>query len=222
MHRKRAQHLRTIETDADMRAGVRALRRTCPHLARVYDRAGEPSLRRHAPGFEGLARIIVGQQLSIASAEAIWQRLTLAVQPMAPEAFMRRSDEALRRAGLSRGKVRTLRRVSSAIADGLDLDALAEAPEAVVHETLTALPGIGPWSADIYLLFCLGRADAFAPGDLALQTAAANALRLRERPSRDALLAIAERWRPWRGVAAHMLWADYKVAPLRGRSPKKA
>ena len=82
-----------------------------------------------------------------------------------------------------------------------------------MHEALTALPGIGPWSADIYMLFCLGRADAFAAGDLALQIAAARALRLSERPSREELLAIAERWRPWRGVAAHMLWAYYKVPP---------
>ena len=129
--------------------------------------------------------------------------------------------EELRRAGLSRGKVKTLRAMSAAIEAGLDLNRLAHAPEEIVHATLTELPGIGPWSADIFLLFCLGRADAFAAGDLALQTAAASALQLRERPSREELLEIAERWRPWRGVAAHMLWAYYKI-PAEHRDRKKA
>jgi DNA-3-methyladenine glycosylase II len=219
---KRTPPLQIIDTDAGMREGVRALRRKCPHLRRVHDRAGDPPLRRHAPGFEGLARIVVGQQLSIASAEAIWARVKAAARPMAPKAFLALSDAELRRAGLSQGKVRTLRAACVAIQDGLDLKKLAHAPEADVHEALTALPGIGPWSADIFLLFCLGRADAFAPGDLALQTSAQSALGLEERPSRDELLAIAERWRPWRGVAAHMLWAYYKVAPMGAKDRKNA
>jgi DNA-3-methyladenine glycosylase II len=218
---KRIKPSRTIETEADLREGIRALRRKCPHLRRVHDRAGDPPLRRHPPGFEGLARIIVGQQLSIASAQAIWTRVAAAVRPMSAKAFLALSDDELRRAGLSRGKVKTLRAMSAAIEAGLDLDRLANAPEEIVHETLTALPGIGPWSADIFLLFCLGRADAFAAGDLALQTAAASALQLRERPSREELLEIAERWRPWRGVAAHMLWAYYKI-PAERRDRKKA
>jgi DNA-3-methyladenine glycosylase II len=188
----------------------------------VHERTGDPPLRRHAPGFSGLARIIVGQQLSIARAEAIWGRVVQAVRPMTPGAFLALSEEELRRAGLSRGKVRTLRAASEAITGGLDLEELARAPEEAVHEALTAVPGIGPWSADIFLLFCLGRADAFAAGDLALQTAAGDALDLEERPSREALLSIAERWRPWRGVAAHMLWADYKLAAKRRRDPKSA
>jgi DNA-3-methyladenine glycosylase II len=118
--------------------------------------------------------------------------------------------------------VKTLRALSGAIVGGLDLDRLARAHETEVHEALTALPGIGPWSADIYLLFCLGRADAFAAGDLALQIAARAALGLEQRPSRDELFAIAERWRPWRGVAAHLLWAYYKVADRALLVPKNA
>jgi DNA-3-methyladenine glycosylase II len=218
----RSTSTRIIETDADVREGVRVLKRKCPHLRRVHARTGDPPLRRHVSGFEGLARIIVGQQLSIASAEAIWGRVVQAVRPMTPEVFLTLSDEELRRAGLSRGKVRTLRAAGTAIADGLDLETLAHAPEDAVHAALTAVPGIGPWSADIFLLFCLGRADAFAPGDLALQTAAMSALDLEERPSREALLAIAERWRPWRGVAAHLLWADYKLAAIRRKYLKSA
>jgi DNA-3-methyladenine glycosylase II len=213
---------RMIETDADLRAGVRALRRKCAHLRRVHERTGDPPLRRHAPGFEGLARIVVGQQLSIASAEAIWARVVATVRPLTPGAFLALDDEALRRAGLSRGKVRTMRAMSLAIEDGLNLQKLAHAPDEAVHEALTVVPGIGPWSADIFLLFCLGRADAFAAGDLALQTAAAAALDLKERPSREALLAIAEKWRPWRGVAAHLLWADYKLSALQRKSQKTA
>ncbi len=213
---------RTIDTDIDLREGVRALRRRCVHLRRVHERTGDPPLRRHAPGFEGLARIVVGQQLSIASAEAIWSRVVQTVRPMSARALLALGDEELRRAGLSRGKVRTLRAMSTAIADGLDLERLAHAPDEAVHEALTAVPGIGPWSADIFLLFCLGRADAFAAGDLALQTAAAAAMNLEERPSREALLSIAERWRPWRGVAAHLLWADYKLAAQRRKGPKTA
>ena len=221
MHRKPKKSQPKVLTNANMAEGLRALRRKCGHMRRVHDRAGDPPLRQHSPGFEGLARIIVGQQLSLASAQAIWGRVKLAADPMTAAAFLKLSDEELRAAGLSRGKVRTLRAVCSAIEDGLDLEQLAHEPEDVVHEVLTALPGIGPWSADIYLLFCLGRADAFPAGDLALQIVAARALRLRERPSTERLLALAERWRPWRGVAAHLLWADYKAAPIRTQSRKK-
>lgn len=219
---KRRQIARIIATDDDMREGIRALRRKCPHLRVVHELAGDPPLRRHAPGFEGLARIVVGQQLSLASAQAIWHRVQLAVEPLTPATLLTLSDKELRAAGLSRGKVRTLRAVSEAIAAGLDLDRLAQAPEDEVHTALTSLPGIGPWSADIYLLFCLARADAFAAGDLALQIAVRTALGLDARPTREELYDIAERWRPWRGVAAHLLWAYYKVPSMRDKILKNA
>jgi len=222
MHMKSVDKTSIVLDDAEMRKGIRALRRKCPHMRLVHDHAGDPPVRQHAPGFEGLARIVVGQQLSLASAQAIWGRLQRAAQPMTPRAFVKLSDAELRAAGLSSGKVKTLRALSGAILSGLDLDRLARAPETEVHEALTALPGIGPWSADIYLLFCLGRADAFAAGDLALQIAARAALGLEQRPSRDELFAIAERWRPWRGVAAHLLWAYYKVADRALLVPKNA
>jgi DNA-3-methyladenine glycosylase II len=220
MHTKRTTKAPTILSADEMRKGIRALRRKCPHMRLVHDHAGDPPLRQHTPGFEGLARIVVGQQLSLASAQAIWGRMLLAVQPMTPKAFLKLGDDQLRAIGLSTGKVKTLRAVSAAMVGGLDLDNLALAHETEVHEALTALPGIGPWSADIYLLFCLGRADAFAAGDLALQIAARAAVGLEERPSRDELFDIAERWRPWRGVAAHLLWAYYKVADRALLVPK--
>lgn len=222
MQTKRTTLQPVVLDDAYMLKGVRALTRSCPHMRMMRSMTGVPSVRRHASGFEGLARIVVGQQLSLASAQAIWDRLHQAVQPMSAEAFLAMSDEALRTAGLSKGKVRTLRALSEAVVAGLDLDSLAHAPEEDVHAALTALPGIGPWSADIYLLFCLGRADAFAAGDLALQIAVANALKLDERPSQDELFAIAERWRPWRGVAAHLIWAYYKVAGRQSETRKSA
>jgi len=222
MHMKRASAAPILLDDDGMRAGIRALRRKSPHMRRIHDQTGDPPPRDYRPGFAGLARIVVGQQLSLSSAQAIWGRLQTAAQPMTPQAFLALDDDALRKAGLSSGKVKTLRALSAAIVGGLDLDALSAAPEVDVHAALTALPGIGPWSADIYLLFCLGRADAFAAGDLALQIAARAALGLGERPSRDELFDIAEAWRPWRGVAAHLLWAYYKIADRSLLIPKNA
>lgn len=199
-----------IETEADIRAGVRALRLACPAMQRAHDIAGDPPLRRRAGGFEGLARIVVGQQVSIASANAIWTRLATAVSPFTPEQMSRKRDSTLKAAGLSAPKLRTLRAVAAAIRAGeLPINDLHGLEDAQIHERLCAVKGIGPWTADIYIMFCLGRADAFAPGDLALQIAAGHAAGLGERPSPAALAEMAERWRPWRGVAARLLWAYY-------------
>lgn len=201
---------RIIETENDIRDGVRALRRACQVMRHVHDVAGDPPLRRHKPGFEGLSRIIAGQQLSIASAEAIWRRTVVVVAPFDASTMLALSDDDLRGVGLSRPKIRTLRALAAAVAnEGLDIESLARKPEAVVHETLTAIHGIGPWTADIFLLFCAGQADAWAPGDLALQIAAQHALELGSRPTAADLAAIADRWRPWRGVAARLLWTYY-------------
>lgn len=188
-HMKKKQQAHIIIDEAGMRAGLRALRRICPHMRRIHDRTGDPPLRDYRPGFAGLARIVVGQQVSLASAQAIWGRLQAAVQPLTAEAFLLADDATLRAVGLSSGKVRTLRGIGTAIANGFDLEGLTNAPEATVHEQLTSLSGIGPWTADIYALFCLGRADAFASGDLALQTVTRLVMELDSRPSRDELLA---------------------------------
>lgn len=198
----------TLESAADIRAGAAALRRLCPVLRRVHDLTGDPPLRRHAPGFEGLARVVVGQQLSIASAAAIWTRAAAAVVPFDAETFLAQDDATLRAAGLSHGKVKTLRAAAQAVLDGaLMLD--TGVPDAELRDALMRVSGIGPWTADIYTLFCLGRADGFAAGDLALQIAVERAFELDARPGAVALLDMAERWRPWRGVAAHLLWAFY-------------
>ncbi len=206
----RAPPISVIATDADVAAGVTALRRKCPVFRRMHAVAGIPPLRRRPAGFEGLARIIVGQQLSVASASAIWSRTAVAVQPFEANVLLMMSDADLRGAGLSASKVRTLRAIAAAVAvDGLDLEALDPLDDAAVHAALTGISGIGPWTADIFLMFCLGRADAFATGDLALQVAAQWALDLETRPSPAELIAIAERWRPWRSIAARMLWSYY-------------
>lgn len=199
-----------IETEHDIKSGVRALRRRCAVMRAVHEVAGDPPLRRRPAGLPGLARIVIGQQLSIASAGAIWSRFEVAFAPLSAAAILAGSDEAMRSAGLSTGKMRTLRALAAAVADGrLDVDALGQLPEPVAREMLIAVHGIGPWTADLYMMFCLGRRDAFAPGDLALQVAAQRAFGLNERPQARALEDLAERWRPWRGVAARLLWSYY-------------
>ena len=200
---------RIIVTDDDVRDGVRALRRRCAVMRRVHDLAGHPPLRRRPAGFEGLARIIVGQQVSVASATAIWERTAAACVPLEPATLLALSDKGLAGAGLSRPKIRTLRAIAAACAGGLDLTRLDDRSDQEIHDALTAITGIGPWTADVYILFCLGRADGWASGDLALQVAVQRAFELTDRPGKDEMLELAERWRPWRGVAARLLWAYY-------------
>jgi DNA-3-methyladenine glycosylase II len=200
-----------IETQQDIAEAARALQAADPRLRTVAEAAGPLPLRRRGDGFAGLAAIIVSQQLSRASAEAIHRRLGNAIDPLTPERLNATGDEVLRRAGLSRPKVRALRAVGAAIAEGrLDTDGLRRAGDDAVREALCRVKGIGPWTADIYLLACLGRADVFPARDLALQEAARIGLGLGARPSADQLLGEAELWRPWRSVAAVLLWAFYR------------
>ncbi len=200
--------MRTLESVRDIRAGAAALRALCPAMARVHDLVGDPPLRRHPAGFQGLAQIVVAQQLSAASAGAIWRRTEALVAPFEPEVLLAQEVVALRGAGLSEGKIRTLVAVAEAVAGGRLSFESAVSDEAL-REQLLAIRGVGPWTADIYVMFCLGLADGFAAGDLALQLAAQRALGLAARPSAVELSRIAERWRPWRGVAARLLWAYY-------------
>jgi DNA-3-methyladenine glycosylase II len=216
--RRSAAVPRIIASEEDVREGVRALRRRCPTMRVVHDAAGDPPLRRRPAGFEGLARIIVGQQLSVASASAIWLRTLNLCQPFAPAGVEALDDVVLASAGLSRAKIRTLRAIALACSNGLELAALEAQSDAEIATALTAINGIGPWTADIYIMFCLGRGDAFAAGDLALQIGAQQALGLKMRPSAEELLGIAERWRPWRGVAARLLWNYYAHLKRTGRA----
>lgn len=206
-----------IHVDDDLDRALAALEALDPaRIAPMRARAGRPPLRRRAPGFEGLAAIVVSQQVSVASARAIEARLLGRFAPLEPAALAAASDEDLRACGLSAPKMRTLRACAEAILSGrLDLDALAHGDADQAHAALTAVTGIGPWTADIYLLFCLGHPDAFPAGDLALQEAARLAFGLKARPDARRLEALAKVWRPWRAVAARLLWSFYALAKAR-------
>jgi DNA-3-methyladenine glycosylase II len=200
---------------------VAARTRGCAIMRRIHQAAGAPALRRNPPGFLGLCRIVVFQQVSVASGTAIWARVQAGIAPFTAPAVLALTDEQMRALGLSGPKVRTLRAVAAAMAAGaIDLDTLGQTPDAAVREQLTALHGIGPWTADIFLMFNLGRADAFAAGDLALQESARIVMKLEERPNAQRLEEIAERWRPWRAIAALMLWDYYRVTKTaKGGAP---
>jgi DNA-3-methyladenine glycosylase II len=182
-------------------------------MSLILKRTGIPPARRFPADISGLSKIIVGQQLSAQSAAAIWGRVSAAFDPFAPEALLATNDADLKALGLSNGKIRTLRALSRAVVeDGLDITAMNTLDDLAIIETLTAIHGIGPWTADIYIMFALARRDAFASGDLALQLAVQHHFRLKARPTARELEQIAERWRPSRAVAAHLLWADYAFA----------
>jgi DNA-3-methyladenine glycosylase II len=182
-----------------------------PRFAEALPLVRPLPLRREADGFAALLRAIVGQQVSVASARAIWARLDTAGLTEA-SVMAKASDDDLRAAGLSRQKARYGKALAQA---GIDFNVLRGIPDVEVVRTLTAVPGIGVWTAEIYAMFALGRADVFAPGDLALQEAARVLFGLNARPSEKALRAMAEAWSPWRSVAARILWAYYRVARER-------
>ncbi|SDK67202.1 DNA-3-methyladenine glycosylase family protein [Paracoccus chinensis] len=203
--------LRVIASDADLAEGAAHLASVCPVWAQVLPQLGPLPLRRRADGFGALMSAIVSQQISTAAAASISARLAAAGLDV-PGTIMAADDAALRACGLSGQKVRYLRALAEA---GIDFDALRLMPDEEVSATLTALPGIGRWTAEMYLIFALGRADTFAPDDLALQEAARLMYGLAERPKGRALAELARPWAPWRAVAARGLWAYYHVAKGR-------
>lgn len=205
-----------IHTESDLERGIAALIALDPRWAPVMERAGKPPLRRRDGGFAGLAQIVVGQQVSVASAAAIHGRLVAIADPFDHASVLRARNDRLLRVGLSNAKVKTLKEIAKAIeARHIDLDALAAMPADDAHAALVALHGIGPWTADIYLLTCIGHADAWPAGDLALQEAARLAFGLRKRPDAKEMVRLAERWRPWRAVAARLLWTYYRAMKNR-------
>jgi DNA-3-methyladenine glycosylase II len=208
-----------IHTEADLDAALAALGEADPRFVPLIAEAGRPPLRRRSDGFAGLAAIIVAQQLSTASANAIWGRLAAAFEPLDPEAILRARPARLARLGLSAPKIRALKEIARAVKRGnLALATLGGLAAEDAHAALTAVHGIGPWTADIYLLACLGHADAWPAGDLALQEAARVAFALPARPTAKEMLALAESWRPWRAVAARILWSYYRVAATAAKS----
>ena len=202
---------RIIETDACVHEGMLWLAERCPRMKAAYAETGPLPLRRKPDGFAELLSAIVSQQVSVASAAAIWGRMEGAGM-VSPAACAAASEDDLRALGLSRQKIRYTRELARA---GIDFDALRGAETGDVIKTLVAVPGIGPWTAEIYAMFSLGRADVFAPGDLALQEAAKVLYDLPERPTEAAFRKMAEDWAPWRSVAARLLWAYYRISKDR-------
>ena len=209
-----------IHTEADLDHAIARLIDADPRFDAVLARSGRPPLRRRPDGFAGLASIVVSQQLSTASATAIWRRLTGAFDPLDHTAVLRARATKLARAGLSAPKIRALKAIAKAIERGhLDLPGLVEMPADAAHAALTAVHGIGPWTADIYLLVCLGHADAWPAGDLALQEATRLVLALAARPTSKEMGPLAESWRPFRAAAARMLWSYYRSTKQREGAP---
>jgi DNA-3-methyladenine glycosylase II len=169
-------------------------------------------LRQRDPGFAGLAQIIVGQQLSTASATAIWNRMSGAFEPFHHDSIRRATAARLGGLGLSAAKIKTLKLLAEEIRSSrIDLLALGEKDADEAHRILTGLHGVGPWTADVYLLFCLGHSDAWPAGDLALQDGIRLGLGLESRPTTREMTVMAEVWRPLRGAAAHLWWAYYRI-----------
>ncbi|MDP3899300.1 MAG: DNA-3-methyladenine glycosylase [Mesorhizobium sp.] len=207
--------MRRITSLDDIAEGLDALSALDPRLIAVRARAGEVPLRLSEPGFASLVSIIVSQQISRASADAILSRLLRIVVPLTPERMLVAGEDAFREAGLSRPKQKTLLAIAAAVADGLDLGHLCSLDAAEATSRLTQVSGIGPWTAEVYLLFAAGHPDIFPARDVALQSAVGEALGVSPRPGEKSLIAIAESWAPWRGVAARLFWAYYRS--MRGR-----
>ena len=191
--------------------GILELVDQCEFMARAYAEAGAPLPRRRPDGFPAIVASIIGQQVSAHAGAAIQRKVEAGLGGITAEAVLARDDDELRSFGRSRPKIKYIRGVAEAVAAGeLDFEALRDAPDEAVLETLTRLKGIGQWTAEIYLMFALGRPDVMPSGDLALAEAAARLMRLEARPKPKELAGIAERWRPYRSTAALMLWYYYR------------
>ena len=202
---------RIITSDACVSEGAAWLCQQEPRFAVAMQNLPPLPLRRKPDGFAELLSAIVSQQVSVASATAIWGRLHAAGM-VTPTAVAAATEDELKILGLSRQKVRYAQALAAA---GIDFEGLRALSTLDVVKTLTAVPGVGIWTAEIYAMFSLGRADVFAPGDLALQEAAKLMFDLDTRPSERALRKMAEDWSPWRSVAARIMWAYYKHSKQR-------
>lgn len=202
---------RIIHDTRCIEEGLHWLGQIEPKFAQAADEVGEIPLRLRSDGFDQVLSAIVSQQLSVSAAAAIWSRLKEAGF-VTPEAINAGTDDELRHLGLSRQKCRYARALAAA---EIDFVALRDRDTTEVIETLTQVSGVGVWTAEIYCMFSLGRADVFAPADLALQEAVRLLFDLEARPKPKELRLMSEAWSPWRAVAARLLWAYYKVAKQR-------
>lgn len=201
-----------IKSQSDIDEGMKYLFDISAELKAVSLIAEDVPLRLGEPNFAGLTSIVMGQQVSRASAVAIIGRLNKLVTPLTVQNYLKAGETAWIEAGLSRPKQKTMLAVCDAITSGtLDLEGLCDLPPKDAMEEMVSIKGIGPWTAEVYLLFSAGHADIFPAGDLALQEAVKQAFNLNERPSDKVTRGIAEQWSPWRGVAARLLWNYYAV-----------
>ena len=197
-------------TAAGLAEAVGVLAARDPDLAAIVDRFGLPPLWDRRPGFPTLLHIILEQQVSLASARAAFDRLCAAADPLTPARFLELDDATLLAIGFSRQKARYGRALATAVESGtLDLDGLADRDDEAVHDALQAVPGIGPWTSTIYLLMVLGRPDVWPVGDIALAESVGAVKGLARRPDATEMERLADRWRPWRSVAARLFWHDY-------------
>ena len=209
-----------IETSDDIAEGLQQLARQCSTLAKIIPDVPEVPLRRQPANFASLASIIVSQQVSKQSAAAIFGRMENVISPLTPENYLEAGEQAWIEIGLSRPKQRTFLALCNAIiTKQISLEALANLPANQAISTITTVKGIGPWTAEVYLLFAIGHRDIFPAGDLALQIAAADAYGFEEKMSEKELRVLAESWSPWRGVAARLLWAHYAIQKNRSAMP---
>ncbi len=196
--------------ETSLAEGVAVLRERDPLLAGVIERFGPPPLWAREPGFATLLLLILEQQVSLASARAAFARLREAAPVLTPETFLALDDQELRRIGFSRQKSRYGRLLAGALAEGsFDLDALEDMSDGDAHQALVGMTGIGPWTADTYLLMAMRRSDVWPAGDVALQAAYQDLEGLEVRPTIEEMVTRAEVWRPWRAVAARILWFHY-------------
>ena len=197
----------TVLDPENMKKAMAHLAKVDPDFARAIKEVGHPELRIVPSGFGGLMRSICGQQISVYAARAIWLRLEAATPSMEPADFLKLTDEELRAVGLSASKMKYGRSLATDIVEGrIDFAVLETLDDAAAIAMLTQAKGIGPWTAEIYLMFAHARPDIMPGLDLGLWIAAQHLKKLRKRPDAKALLKIAEQWRPWRSAAALLLW----------------
>ena len=203
--------MRTISTEAQLSEAVSQVIRLEPRFRAVIEAHGLPPLRRNEAGFECLLRIVTDQLISLKAGDAIWRRIEARLQPLNPATVQQCREDGLRQLGLSGAKARTFLAVARAAHSGLFEDQeLRHLSDEAIIDRLKSIPGIGPWTAEIYLLTAVGRADAWPAGDLALQVAATDLFQLPVRPNQRQMHVIAEAWRPWRSAAARILWSHYR------------
>jgi DNA-3-methyladenine glycosylase II len=201
-------------TNESLATATKILAARDPHLGSIYKLHGVPPMWGRRPGFETLLRIVLEQQVSLVSARSMFRRLNSNIQPFTPAAFIDAGEACLRSLGVTRQKSHYCIQVAHAFTNG-DLRSISRMSDEEAHATLVRIKGVGPWTANIYLLMALKRPDIWPDGDVALATAVGKVRKMRTRPSFVELAKIAEAWRPYRSVAARMLWQFYLAERTR-------